>query len=542
VDDNGCPAKYDCDDNYVCDHDKGENCEICPKECPCNPGEICDPSDPNADPWGCVAVAITDSDGDGIPDDVDQCHGTPAGVAVDDKGCPIGMQLSLSTDKKTYSPGETVIVSGSVRDAKSGGPISGANVVVDINPKVSTTTDSSGNYKKEVTLPSDISQGKHTVTVTASKTGYPDVSKTTSFNVGGEFKVSLETDKENYDVGDVIKINGVVTSPDPIGSDLELNLEIRIYDSSGSVYRIQRTFIDSDGSYDEQIKIFDKNKPGPLGQEGEIGKWRIEAIAKKTGYPDAKADKNIVVQGWCGDQICQNDNGEYCYNCSIDCKCEHGKICDPFSKPTKYTDPKTKCSPKVAYIFISTDPNLDWRHKLMMKPRIKDIEKFYEKEGYKVIRVVLQGTEHEIIIKNKKTKDKIWVANQKEIATRLAKPSTKAIAFFGHGGSRTYDSGVPFCDTWIPTLGGHSANVLWKAVFDKRKSEYKRLGLNDKDAGEKAAERKGNIELDYAYMFACHSLDDKSLRDFLVCKGGKYWGEQGTLTGSWWLEESKRTE
>ena len=30
-----------------------------------------------------------DSDGDGVPDDVDQCPGTPAGAPVDDKGCPL---------------------------------------------------------------------------------------------------------------------------------------------------------------------------------------------------------------------------------------------------------------------------------------------------------------------------------------------------------------------------------------------------------------------------------------------------------------------
>lgn len=30
-----------------------------------------------------------DSDGDGVPDDIDECPGTPAGVAVDDKGCPV---------------------------------------------------------------------------------------------------------------------------------------------------------------------------------------------------------------------------------------------------------------------------------------------------------------------------------------------------------------------------------------------------------------------------------------------------------------------
>jgi hypothetical protein len=140
--------------NGSCETDKGESCANCLSDCPCSSGEACQPSDSNADARGCVIVAV-----------------------------PKGMALTVSTNKNAYSPEETVIVSGSVRDAKSGGPISGANVVIDINPKVSTTTDSSGNYKKDVPLPPDISQGKHTVTVTASKTGYPAVSKTTSFGV-----------------------------------------------------------------------------------------------------------------------------------------------------------------------------------------------------------------------------------------------------------------------------------------------------------------------------------------------------------------------
>jgi OOP family OmpA-OmpF porin len=33
--------------------------------------------------------AVLDSDGDGVPDDIDQCPNTPHGVAVDAKGCPI---------------------------------------------------------------------------------------------------------------------------------------------------------------------------------------------------------------------------------------------------------------------------------------------------------------------------------------------------------------------------------------------------------------------------------------------------------------------
>lgn len=35
------------------------------------------------------AVAPADTDGDGVPDELDQCPDTPAGTAVDDKGCPL---------------------------------------------------------------------------------------------------------------------------------------------------------------------------------------------------------------------------------------------------------------------------------------------------------------------------------------------------------------------------------------------------------------------------------------------------------------------
>ena len=150
----------------ACETDKGESCANCLSDCPCSSGEACQTSDSNADPWGCVVVAV-----------------------------PKGMALTVNTDKKTYSPEEMVIVSGSVRDAKSGEPISGANVAIDINPKASTTTDLSGNYKEEVPLPPDISQGTHTVTVTASKTEYAAVTKTTSFSVVQALIVEISTDK-----------------------------------------------------------------------------------------------------------------------------------------------------------------------------------------------------------------------------------------------------------------------------------------------------------------------------------------------------------
>src|SRR3546814_17148338 len=46
--------------------------------------------EPAAEPVQVVApIAPIDSDGDGVPDDKDQCPDTPAGPQVNDVGCPL---------------------------------------------------------------------------------------------------------------------------------------------------------------------------------------------------------------------------------------------------------------------------------------------------------------------------------------------------------------------------------------------------------------------------------------------------------------------
>lgn len=139
-----------------------------------------------------VDGATQDSDGDGVTDDIDQCPDTLAGVAVDASGCPLvkEMSLTLSTDKKTYSAEETVVIQGNVSDTEGG--LTGATVAVDVQgTKLTATSDSSGNYRCEFPLPADISQGIYTVTATASHSDYPSASKSTSFAVG-EIGIQLE--------------------------------------------------------------------------------------------------------------------------------------------------------------------------------------------------------------------------------------------------------------------------------------------------------------------------------------------------------------
>ncbi|MFC1895978.1 OmpA family protein, partial [Thermodesulfobacteriota bacterium] len=51
---------------------------------------------------GCVL----DSDGDGVPDNLDQCPGTPKGVTVNDVGCWVLVQLvQFDLDKYDVKPG-----------------------------------------------------------------------------------------------------------------------------------------------------------------------------------------------------------------------------------------------------------------------------------------------------------------------------------------------------------------------------------------------------------------------------------------------------
>ena len=38
-------------------------------------------------------ISLTDTDGDGVTDDIDQCPNTPGGATVDEKGCALPLSI-----------------------------------------------------------------------------------------------------------------------------------------------------------------------------------------------------------------------------------------------------------------------------------------------------------------------------------------------------------------------------------------------------------------------------------------------------------------
>lgn len=59
------------------------------------------PVKPEPEPAPPVRAAVKDSDGDGVPDDLDKCPDTPPGTLVDKDGCPIVFEPRSSQDMKS---------------------------------------------------------------------------------------------------------------------------------------------------------------------------------------------------------------------------------------------------------------------------------------------------------------------------------------------------------------------------------------------------------------------------------------------------------
>jgi len=427
--------------------------------------------------------------------------------ATESMGISVGevqvLSVTVDTDKDAYTPGETVVIQGRVAD--SAGGVSNAAVVVNVSGSpMSTTADGSGDYRVEFPIPADAAPSTFNVTVTATGSTEGSATADTTFTVGDVMSVEIETDKDLYLVGDTVYCT--ITVKDPSGQ-LVGGVDVTgtaTYTDSGRSTQLSGT---TDPMGQSPWTFTWGQTPG--GDTVAEGKLKVEITATKSGLPDGAG--SILISG-CGDL--EKAPTEDCLDCPEDCKCEPDEVCDPSSD---YRNPDTMCSPKVAYIFISK--GLGWYAEWWASDDIAGIRKRYSSLGYTV-------------------PPNIYVDHITDIAPYLSRPSTKAIAYAGHGEE---PGGMPTIETAAATSGGYSVKA---AIAETGKGDKGFLGVcqfgpyaskwvDSKDKLEKIlSDRVEHPNLDYVFMFSCYSLDNTSMRDYLLRSGGTYWGYKGKLPGN----------
>jgi hypothetical protein len=92
-------------------------------------------------------------------------------------------------------------------------------------------------------------------------------------------------------------------------------------------------------------------------------------------------------------------------------------------------------------------------------------------------------------------------------------------------------------ETVTPTIEDQNSLGLQNAIYGCLLRRYS-ARMDRDEAKNRANDRSTNPNLDYAYVHACYSLDDRSLADYLVRSGGTYWGEDcGRASAIGWLDE-----
>jgi hypothetical protein len=221
------------------------------------------------------------------------------------------------------------------------------------------------------------------------------------------------------------------------------------------------------------------------------------------------------------DGTCEAFLGESCKSCG-DCACKGKDVCDQFSD---FADKANGCSPPVAYIMVS--PDLTSYEGWWLGFKIRSIRNFYVAAGYKIVYIDQSGavgySPKSRVQKGdiKYDKDqKVLDAGINRFLLGMSNPSTKAVAYFGHGG--------------MPSIEYTAAQNLPNEVKKLRYKKDLASGMSKEEAKTESDDASSLGRLDYAYIHTCHSLDDTSLADALVKSGGTFWGKDGVLyaTGS----------
>jgi hypothetical protein len=234
-------------------------------------------------------IPLGDEDGDGVTDDLDECGGTPAGWNVTDKGCP-QLVLEAQTDQSFYEMGvEEIVVSVNVYAPDGETPMPNARVhFMWDNYKYIPTAEIFGTLEIPFE-PLEVPFKYELEVIAIPPSKYREIkpnSTTVNFAVRPSLGISMETDKDKYLVGENIHITGKVSSPEPIGSDLDIYCEVKVYDSKdteAAPYRLQRVPLSSNGNFSYSIPIYGPDKAGKWQESGELGEWWVIAEVHKGG-------------------------------------------------------------------------------------------------------------------------------------------------------------------------------------------------------------------------------------------------------------------
>lgn len=106
------------------------------------------------------------------------------------------LSVTVSTDKQSYDPGETVLITGRVLDSSLNG-VTRASVSIQVNDPtgnaihvdwILSTTD--GHYEDQFIAQDNSMNGGYNIYVTASKSGYVDAAAQAGCIITPEFQVS----------------------------------------------------------------------------------------------------------------------------------------------------------------------------------------------------------------------------------------------------------------------------------------------------------------------------------------------------------------
>ncbi|MCJ7738156.1 MAG: hypothetical protein MUQ10_12730, partial [Anaerolineae bacterium] len=183
-------------------------------------------------------------------------------------------------------------------------------------------------------------------------------------------------------------------------------------------------------------------------------------------------------------------SGTNCLKNPDECTCGRGTLCDPLGE---FKDDETFCSVPIAYIFIAEDVT-PWEY-VWITQKITAIRTFFQDRGYTTVTR--------------------WQGVGLKMESYLGRASTDAVAYFGHG--------------LEPSVDGMNASQLSGAVFEATRDQYGELGYSAQETYQMSQAKRDNLGIKYFYNHSCHSLDDKTVRDYVVGSGSSYWGYIGTL-------------